>query len=66
MRLVGSYLTVRVFPRIRLRASGSTSVGSSPLGPGGLVTVLSLVYRWAVHWRFILFSDVFVREVAFM
>ena len=36
-----SVLALRVFPRIRLRASGSTSIGSSALGPGGLVAVLS-------------------------
>ena len=29
------------FPRSRLRTSGSTSIGSSPLGLEGLVTVLS-------------------------
>ena len=45
-----SELTVPVFPRIRLRTFGSTSIGPSPLGPGGLVT------------RFILSSDVFVRD----
>ena len=28
-------LTVLLFPRMRLRASGPTSIGPSPLGPGG-------------------------------
>ena len=37
----GAILTVRVFLRIRLPASGSNSIGSPPLGLGGLVTVLS-------------------------